>query len=204
MVNKIINRLINARWNKSNNIKVKTGKFFVNKDSKKYISESAVIELHGNLMLQGNSIGNNGRSSILRMDDNSSLIINKNFEFFYGADIILFENSKLILGNSFINSDCKIRCHKSIEIGDGCAISHDVTIMDSDAHKINGMIKAEPIKIGNYVWIGSRAMILPGVHIEDGAVIAAGAIVTKDVKEKTLVAGCPARVVKENVEWGDH
>lgn len=202
MINKIINKLINKRWNRINNIKVKTGRFLVNIDSRKYISDSAVIELHGNLSLQGNSFGNNGRSSILRMDDNSSLIVNKNFAFFYGADIILFENSKLSLGKSFINSDCKIRCHKCIEIGDGCAISHDVTIMDSDAHKINGGIKTEPIKIGNHVWIGSRVMILPGVHIGDGAVVAAGAVVTKDVKEKTLVAGCPAHVVKKDVEWG--
>ena len=53
-----------------------------------------------------------------------------------------------------------------------------------------------PVKIGNDVWIGARAIILPGVTIGDGAVIAAGAVVTKDVPSLAIVGGVPARVIK--------
>lgn len=76
-------------------------------------------------------------------------------------------------------------------------------IRDSDNHTIHydGFEKSKPIIIGNHVWIGMRATILKGVTIGDGAIIAAGAVVTKDVPARCLVAGVPARVIKENIEW---
>lgn len=52
-------------------------------------------------------------------------------------------------------------------------------------------------KIGDKVWIGSNATILPGITIGDGAIIAAGAVVTKDVEEKTVVGGVPAKFIKK-------
>ncbi|MCQ2515275.1 MAG: hypothetical protein MJ094_00245 [Saccharofermentans sp.] len=74
--------------------------------------------------------------------------------------------------------------------------------MDSDAHKVIGNDnEAREISIGNHVWIGSRVTVLKGVSIGDGAIIAAGSVVTKDVPAHSMVAGCPARVVKEYVEW---
>lgn len=76
-------------------------------------------------------------------------------------------------------------------------------IRDSDNHSIKkeGYKKTKPIRIGNHVWIGLRATILKCVTIGDGAVIAAGAVVTKDVPPKSLVGGVPARVISTNVEW---
>lgn len=164
------------------------------------LNKSAKINIDGNLSIGNNSIGNK-RDVIIRMDKNTTLNIKGSASFYYGCDIVLFENSVLTIGNSFINSDAKIRCHKSITIGDNCAISHDLTIMDSDAHYLNGKKKTEDVVIGNNVWIGTRVTILPGVKIGNGAIIAAGAVVTKNVPEKSLVAGCPARVIKEDVEW---
>lgn len=58
-----------------------------------------------------------------------------------------------------------------------------------------------PIRIGNHVWIGSRATILKGVSIGDGAIIASGAVVSRDVEAGSIVAGNPARVVKEHAQW---
>ncbi len=166
------------------------------------LNKSSVLKLGGNLVLGDNSLGKNNRSSILRMDDGTELITEGSFSFYYGADIILFKGAKLKLGKGgFINSDCKIRCHESITIGDYCAISHDFTIMDSDAHKINGVKSIKPIVIGNHVWIGTRVTVLKGVNVGDGAIIAAGAVVTKDVPANTMVAGVPAKVIKENVHW---
>lgn len=173
------------------------------KNLKIFKNKSAKIILDGNLCFGVGAFRNNGRSSILRMDSNSKLYC-KNFSFMYGADVILFENSTLYLGsNSFINCDCKIRCHSSIKIGDNCAISHDVTIMDGDGHKLDNKEKNSPVEIGNHVWIGTRVTILKGVHIGNGAVIASGSLVNKDVPENSLVGGVPAKVLKNNVSWDE-
>ena len=55
--------------------------------------------------------------------------------------------------------------------------------------------------IEDSVWIGSYAMILRGIHIGESAIIAAGAVVTKDVPARCMVAGVPAKIIKENVYW---
>ena len=59
------------------------------------------------------------------------------------------------------------------------------------------MAQAEPVTIGNDVWIGGNATILPGVTIGNNVVVAAGAVVTHDVPDNTLVAGVPARKIKD-------
>lgn len=173
------------------------------KNTRLILDPNCKINISGSLKLNDNCMKYNGSNTILRMDRDSSLTVNENFSVFYGADIICFKNSRLILGSGFCNSNLKIRCTKKIKIGKDVAISHDVTIMDSDAHKLKipGYTNAKPVIIGDHVWIGSRAMILKGVTIGDGAIVAAGAVVTKDVAPNTLVAGIPAKQIKENVYW---
>lgn len=181
-----------------------TGNGKIIKDSVDYLKLDILskIVLDGNLILNGNRMGENGRSSILRMDEGSLFHVKGKFNFFYGADIILFKNSVLTLDEgSFINSDCKIRCHKNISIGKYCAISHDFTVMDSDAHKINGIKQTKPVSIGNHVWIGTRVTILKGVTIGDGAVLAAGAVVTHDIPSGCMAGGVPAKIMKRDVIW---
>jgi len=166
----------------------KFGKIIPYKGSFFFIDKSANLNVKGSLSTNSNCIKRNGRSTIIRMDSNSEMNVNSNFSIYYGGDIICFKNSKLTLGSGFCNSNLKIRCTNSITIGNNVAISHDVTIMDSDAHNIDyqGYQMTKPVIIGNGVWIGSRAMILKGVKIGDGAIIAAGAIVTKDVPENAM------------------
>jgi acetyltransferase-like isoleucine patch superfamily enzyme len=110
-----------------------------------------------------------------------------------------------IKGNSFLNTNTVLNCFSYIEIGKGTMISDDVRIQDSDNHNIviNGIEKesTKPIIIGDRVWVGKNVLILKGVTVGDGAIIAAGSVVVKDVPSKTLVAGNPAKVIKENVEW---
>lgn len=169
------------------------------------LHSTAQITIRESFQINANDRMGNGRTSILRMDENSKLFVDGNFSVMYGADIILFPNAVLRLGkDSFINSDCKIRCHKYIEIGTGCAISHDVTIMDSDAHCLDGKNHTKAVKIGNHVWIGTRVTILSGVNIGDGAVIAAGAVVKNNVPEGALVGGVPAKIIRGKVVWGNN
>ena len=173
------------------------------KKSNFQLAKSSKIILNGTLMFSDNDINGSTRQSNLRMDNNSLLEVKNFFSIYYGADIILFENAKLKLGSGFFNSNIKIRCHEKIEIGENVAISHDVTIMDSDAHEglWAGYEKTKPIKIGNHVWIGTRVTILKGVTIGDNAIIAAGSVVTKNVPNNTIVAGVPAKVIKININW---
>lgn len=198
----IIDRLRGAFYKVRYMNKIKgKGKLCLGADDFLKLSNNTLLQLNGHLRLNGNSKGRNKRSTILRMDS-GAVLESYGFNFLYGADIQLFKDSKMILGKgSFINSDCKIRCHKEITIGEGCAISHDFTIMDSDAHELDGNRNTNPIHIGNHVWIGTRVTILNGVTIGDGAIIAAGALITKDVPEGVLVGGVPAKIIKEKVEW---
>lgn len=88
-----------------------------------------------------------------------------------------------------------------IEIGNNVLIASH-TVITSLTHDINAdfykntLIKRK-VTIGNNVWIGSGAIILPGVRISDGAVIGAGSVVTKDVPHNTIVAGVPAKPIKQ-------
>jgi len=179
------------------------GKLISDRNCKFIFGKNSHIRIKSKLKLSGNSMCLNGRSSIIRIDNGGKLNITGESSIFYGADIIVFKNAELKIGNSFINSDCKIRCHKSITIGNGCAISHDLTVMDSDAHYLNGDKHTNPVVIGNHVWIGSRVTILNGVTVGDGAVIAAGSVVTKNVPAHASVAGVPARIINEKVEWSE-
>jgi len=94
-----------------------------------------------------------------------------------------------------------IRVNKEIIIGDDCAISDNFTAYDSDFHQINGSMNTKAIIIEDHVWIGTRVTVLPGVVIGYGSVIAAGSVVTKNVPPESLVAGVPAKVIKEHIEW---
>ena len=99
----------------------------------------------------------------------------------------------------FINMGCKFQDQGGIYIGDGTLIGHNVVLATLNHAKSpserSSMIPA-PIHIGKDVWIGSNATVLPGVTIGDGAIIAAGAVVTKDVPERTIVGGIPATFIR--------
>lgn len=102
--------------------------------------------------------------------------------------------------NVFINAGCKFQDQGGITIGDNALIGHNVvlaTVNHNEDVKKRGNLIPAPIKIGNDVWIGSNATILPGVTVGDGAIIAAGAVVTKNVEPKTIVSGVPAKYVRD-------
>lgn len=122
-----------------------------------------------------------------------------------GPGTVLNIRGAFEMGDSFINGLSRIHCFDSISIGDGCAISWNVDILDSNSHQlfIDGEWRPaeDPVIIGDDVWICQGATILPGVEIGDGAVIAADSVVTDDVPSASLVAGSPARVIESGVRW---
>jgi maltose O-acetyltransferase len=101
---------------------------------------------------------------------------------------------------TFVNYGADIAATRLVHIGDECLIGTHCSILDNDFHDLhdrNRVPEARPVWIGDRVWIGNRVMILPGVTVGDGAVIGAGSVVTRDVPARTVVAGNPARIIKE-------
>ena len=98
----------------------------------------------------------------------------------------------------FINHHFTAMSIGGIEIGDHVQIGPNVTIV-TDNHDLKDrcVLRCRGVVIGNNVWIGAGAKIMPGVHIGGNAVIAGGAVVTKDVPADTVVGGNPAKVIRE-------
>ena len=99
----------------------------------------------------------------------------------------------------------RLLCAQEVTIGEHCTFSWDVQVLDNDFHAItvDGVERPSvaPVRIGDRVWVGTRAVVLKGVTIGDGAVVAAGAVVTSDVPAGTVAAGVPARVVGRADSW---
>lgn len=100
--------------------------------------------------------------------------------------------------NSVINSGCRIDTRGNLKIGSNVSISEDVIILTADHDELfeHTQKRNKEVIIEDYVWIGTKAMILPGLHIKYGAVIAASATATKDVESCNVVAGIPAKFIK--------
>lgn len=115
---------------------------------------------------------------------------------FGGSEVIAPENIT-IAGNCHIGRLCQIDGRGGIDIGRNVVIaSHTLLITadhDPQAPGFDGRLA--PIVIGDRVWIGSRAVVLKGVTIGEGAVVAAGAVVVDDVPSRTVVGGVPARPI---------
>ncbi len=127
---------------------------------------------------------------------------------FWGAPIItgpegLYE--RLIIGEGcWFNIRCQFDLGGEIRIGNDVSFGPEVMILTT-THDIKSGSPGRravdqfvlPVRIGNGAWLGARCTILPGVTVGDGAVVAAGSMVTQDVPPNTMVAGIPARVVRE-------
>jgi len=114
-----------------------------------------------------------------------------------------FWNGSLkIDSGSTIGFDCQLDCRMGIEIGKNVCLASGVWIwtLHHDYNSISFDTKGAKVVIEDYVWICSRATILPGVTIGKGAVVASGAVVTKDVEPFAIVGGVPAKVIGKREE----
>jgi acetyltransferase-like isoleucine patch superfamily enzyme len=167
--------------------------------------------------LEGVSIGKNTDvTGVIKKRSRNSAI-------FIGDDCLIegnlfteIDESVINIGNNvYIGGATTVDCVCSITIEDDVLISYQCIIADSDNHSVDYQIrkkdladwrqgkhdwsttKSEPIKICKGAWLGARSILLKGVTIGEGAVIAAGSVVTKDVSPWTVVGGNPAKVIKQ-------
>jgi tetrahydrodipicolinate N-acetyltransferase len=140
--------------------------------------------------------------------------LRENARFSVQGEVILMNGTRVVVakgahlevgGGTYIHCDSTVTCFGHIRIGTGCAISWNTNILDGNGHDltVDGMVKPwpNPVEIGNNVWVGTGATVLPGVRVEDGAVVGAGSVVTHQVPARTVVAGNPAKVIGKDVDW---
>ena len=99
-----------------------------------------------------------------------------------------FGKNTVVGDRTFINAGCKFQDQGGIHIGCDCLIGHPDR---------RGDMEFRPICIEDKVWLGANVTVLPGVTIGEGAIVAAGAVVTKDVAPRTIVGGVPAKFIKK-------
>jgi maltose O-acetyltransferase len=107
----------------------------------------------------------------------------------------------VIGAGTFVNVDCFLELVAPVHIGRDCQLGMQVMVATShhestEDERVSRVPVGRPVVIGDRVWIGARATILPGVTVADDVVIAAGAVVTRDCKEPGVYAGVPARLVR--------
>lgn len=124
-----------------------------------------------------------------------------------GARLWVGENATLRLERgSAIGPRCTVNVESGLVVGERTRISWEVQLLDTDFHRITrpdgGVLPhTAPIRIGRHVLVGTGAMILKGVTIGDGAVVAAGSVVTREVEAGAIVAGNPAKRLGDASDW---
>ena len=144
-----------------------------------------------------------GRPPVLQVDSASTCRIGDRLTV-YGREsramLAVGHGAVLEIGaGALINSGSQITASRSVSTGDHLKLAENAAITDTGFHEIvaGGGVKVAPVAIGDNVWIGRGAMVMPGVTIGDGAVIGAGAIVTGDIPAFSIAVGVPARVIRK-------
>ena len=141
------------------------------------------------------------------LGNNNHVIAESGSKFDGPCNITLEGDSTLYIGrNSGIRGVTFVLKDGKITVGRNCMFSYDILLRNNDGHKLldsegNVTNPSRDIKIEDHVWLCERCTILKGVTIGKDSVIAFGAVVTKDCPPQSIMAGNPARVVKQNINW---
>jgi acetyltransferase-like isoleucine patch superfamily enzyme len=181
------------------------GTVVVGRGSKIRVHPSARINLAPKSVLAIGIAHDEPQGAVLRLRSRSELRVEGRVQIMRACHIGVNPDAILTIGaDTFFNEGSWVVCYSATTIGSGCAISWGVRIIDTDVHKLvrdNETMPHAPVHIGKDCWIGTNAIVLKGAQLGDGSVVAAGAVVTSKIPPRSLVAGVPARVVREDVTW---
>ena len=187
ILKKICNKLNLLKISRINNLKLG--------ENVKVFSKPTIDISNKGRVIIGNNVTLNSQNRGYHLNMHSSV---KLFADKPQAEIVIGDNTR-------IHGTC-IHAYKKIHIGNNCLIAANTQIMDNSGHalsfnapanRIHSSSKTKSVLIEDDVWIGANCIILPGVTIGAGSVIAAGSVVTKSVPPLTLVGGNPARIITE-------
>ncbi|MGJ5645180.1 acyltransferase [Latilactobacillus curvatus] len=134
----------------------------------------------------------------INLNKNGRLILQRKNRLRGGTHLIVSGNGLISIGkNNFFNFNVSITALNKVIIGNNCKFANNVVIIDHDHDYKNNNIgyNTSPVVIKDKVWVGANATILKGVTLGEGAVVAAGAVVTKNVPDRTIVGGIPAKFI---------
>ncbi len=146
-------------------------------------------------------LGSSGANIELR--PHSTLQINGFVQLLRGSRIAVNWGAEVTVNDgTYLNEGALIDCDERITIGANCALSRNTAVMDTDSHRIirPGARRSSPVVVGDRCWLGHGAVVLKGVTLKEGCVVAAGAIVTGSHEPAQLLIGIPARSVG-SVDW---
>jgi len=175
--------------------------FFQRVRNKIRVDKGTKLKLAKNIKVVGCKITVRGKNNRLEMEEGVKI---------HRSSIEIMGNNCLvkIAKNSMIGDGCYLMTKEegvAVIIGESCGLSRNVKVMASDGHpiyqnnvRING---AQDIILGDNIWVADNVTVLKGVRVGSGSVIGINAVVTKSVPDNAIVAGNPAKVVKENITW---
>ncbi len=165
-------------------------------------NNKGAIQGSGILILNSNALSRIEKSKLV-IESGGRLYIDGEVHFYTNSYIHCGKNAIVSVGNgTYFNDGLKLSANKLITIGENCAISNNVTIMDSDFHTIVGNKYEETgVRIGKHVWIGADTTILKNISIGDNCVIGARSLITKAIPNNCMAVGSPARIIKHDINW---
>lgn len=165
---------------------------------------SKIVIGDGNLRIGTDQLHGSKAETYLRLREKARWDAIGGCSILYGATLEVLQNAIFSSGFFTMNSGSVLIAAKRIQLGNDVMIARNVVIYDSDFHALGAEtdVSAAPVVIGDHVWIATNAMILKGVSIGAGSVIAANTLVSGNVKEQVLVGQKIEEVVlREHVEW---
>lgn len=169
------------------------------------VRKGAKIIKNGVFLLGNKKFKHSKLETRLLIDKGATLCYYGNTTIGYGSDIEVFPNATLSFGGGVAtNIGTTIICGERIEIGKNTMLGRHITIRDNNgSHYMNrqGYKNTRPVFIGDKVWLTEQCTVMPGVKINDGAIIGALSLVIRNVPAYSLASGHPAEVVDEDILW---
>ncbi|OXY81523.1 acyltransferase [Oceanimonas doudoroffii] len=201
MMSKFKLRLLNIVKNKEGNIYLAPQSYLVwNKI--KLSGKKNRLHVKGNGKFRRCTISVKGDNNLIEIEDGANISFS-NLEI-VGNNCLIRIGRETDIGGAYLSAKGEAT---RLTIGEHCMFSRNINVMTYDGHPIydadsnEALNSPSHIAIGNRVWVAANAAILKGVTIADDSVVAFGSIVTKNVDKKTIVAGSPAKTIKQNIKW---